>query len=331
MLDVYDSIPDGLLELSASQLHEKLNNPTLIHLQGRRQRPMFLSTLLHGNEHTSWDATRLLLAKYQDQTLPRSLSVFIGNVSAAKYDRRYLDHQSDFNRIWGSEVQRPHPLMQKVLDEMLARNMFLSVDVHNNTGKNPHYACVNSTANEFLYLASLFSRNIVYFLKPEGVQSMAFSKHCPSVTVECGLSGQSSGTEHVYDFLQACLNLSEFPENTITNKDIGIYHTMAVARLVEGLSLAVEPSETDVCLFKHIEKYNFSKLSAGTGIAKVRNGIRKPFQVINETGEDVTPMYFEQDDDIIKLSREVIPAMFTLDIETIHKDCLCYFMEEYQI
>ena len=82
MLNIFDRIPDGLLELESHQLWQLLDRPTLIHLQGDRQPALFVSILLHGNETTSWLAMRELLRKYhdQDRRLPRSLSLFIGNI-----------------------------------------------------------------------------------------------------------------------------------------------------------------------------------------------------------------------------------------------------------
>ena len=64
MLDVFDHIPDGLLKLESNQLFQLLKRPTLIHLEGDRQPPLFVSILLHGNETTSWLAMRELLRKY---------------------------------------------------------------------------------------------------------------------------------------------------------------------------------------------------------------------------------------------------------------------------
>ena len=154
MLNILDQIPAGLLDARPEQLEDLLGKPTLIHLPGRREEPLFLSTLLHGNEPTGFLAIQQLLKQYQNKTLPRSLSIFLGNLPAAKQNLRRLDNQPDYNRIWpGTEEPESAEtrLMQQVVDEMIQRRVFASVDVHNNTGLNPHYACVNvlntSTSN----------------------------------------------------------------------------------------------------------------------------------------------------------------------------------------
>ena len=176
MLNEINKLPDGLLECPLESLESLLGGPTLIHLPGRRPEPLFVTVLAHGNESTGFYALQALLKKYRDQELPRALSVFIGNVAAASQGLRFLDGQSDYNRVWPGTEQPDAPetvMMQRVVDSMRARKAFASIDVHNNTGINPHYGCINRVDNQFLHLASLFSRTVVYFIRPTGVQSMA--------------------------------------------------------------------------------------------------------------------------------------------------------------
>ena len=94
MLSELNALPEGLLDLEASQLHSVLGGPTLIHLQGREKRPLFVSVLIHGNETVGWEAIRLLLPQYDvaggDKMLPRSLSLFVGNTAAAEKAQRFL-------------------------------------------------------------------------------------------------------------------------------------------------------------------------------------------------------------------------------------------------
>jgi hypothetical protein len=139
MLTQYEALPPGLLDLPAARLGEVLPGPTLIHLPGRRTPPLFVSVLLHGNEDTGWLAAQSVLKKYAAAELPRALSLFIGNIEAARSDLRRLDGQPDYNRVWpGSEEAHPAELamMQRVVDVMCARGVFASIDIHNNTGLN---------------------------------------------------------------------------------------------------------------------------------------------------------------------------------------------------
>ncbi|NNJ91958.1 MAG: peptidase M14, partial [Gammaproteobacteria bacterium] len=99
-----DYLPEGLLGCQTTDLHAFLQKPTLIHLQGRNPNPVFISVLMHGNETVGWDAICRLLPKYTvaggNQELPRSLSLFIGNIEAAKESVRALPDKPDYNRIW---------------------------------------------------------------------------------------------------------------------------------------------------------------------------------------------------------------------------------------
>ena len=216
LLRHYQALPQGMLDAEPAQLAELLGGPSLIHLPGRRERPLFVSVLLHGNETTGVLAVQALLKKFRERELPRALSIFIGNVDAARDGLRRLAGQPDYNRVWPGSEHPDSPeqrMMAEVFDTMKLRRPFASVDVHNNTGINPHYACINRIDHRFMHLASLFSRTLVYFVRPVGVQSMAFAHLCPSVTVECGKVGQSASEDHAREFLEACLNLSEIPDH----------------------------------------------------------------------------------------------------------------------
>jgi hypothetical protein len=329
-LTTLDRLPDGLLELEARRLHERLTGPTLIHLPGRRPEPLFVSVLLHGNEDTGWAAMRQVLARHQRQGLPRALSLFIGNVAAAREGLRRLPGQVDYNRVWpGSpEPNRPEAaVMQQVVDDMARRGVFASVDIHNNTGLNPHYACVNRLEPRFLQLATLFSRTVVYFLRPLGVQSAAFAELCPAVTIECGKPGATQGETHAADFVEACLNLAAFPSHPVPPQDIDLYHTVATVKVPEHVSFGFEPDEADIVFLPDLDRLNFRELPAGSELARVRGNLARPLEVTDESGVDVGHRVFECKADRLRLRKRLMPAMLTKDVQVIRQDCLCYLME----
>jgi hypothetical protein len=81
--------------------------------------------------------------------------------------------------------------MRSVVETMVARGVFASVDVHNNTGLNPHYACTTELYQRFLHV----------------------------VTVECGKPEHAHRVEHVLEFIDACLYLSEIPQHPLPVQD----------------------------------------------------------------------------------------------------------------
>ncbi|MFM7885828.1 MAG: M14 family metallopeptidase [Pseudanabaena sp.] len=328
MLDVLDRLPEGLLNLESDQLYTILKRPTLIHLEGDRQPPLFVSVLLHGNETTSWLAIRELLRKYQDQRLPRSLSVFIGNVSAARYRLRHLPNQPDYNRIWQIGDSPEHQMAQQVIDEMRSLGVFASIDVHNNTGRNPHYGCIAHLEKDFRKLARLFGKTVVYYTSPKTVQSFAFGHFCPSIVVECGQPDVPDGTAHALEFIETCLNLDSFdslPDSLIT--DIDLFHTVAIVKVPEELNFSFTGNPDDDITFPaEMDCLNFSELPIGANFGNARTDLAY-LSALGEDGAEKGDRYFQIENGEIQLKIAAMPSMLTLDTDIIRQDCLCYLME----
>jgi len=330
MLNEIENLPQGLLDARVESLHEMLGGPTLIHLRGRHPEPLFVSVLLHGNEDAGFFAVQGLLRAYAGKELPRALSLFIGNVRAARAGQRRLDDQPDYNRIWPGTETPDLPearMMQRLVDILGARRAFASIDVHNNTGINPHYACINRIDNRFLHLATQFSRTVVYFIRPLGVQSMAMSALCPALTIECGKPGQEYGVEHARDFLDACLRLREIPSHPVPAHDVDLYHTVATVKIPERISFGFDLDDVDLSLVESIDHLNFRELSAHTALGRVRDGTVPRLEVSDEHGRDVYDRYFRIERNTLLTNCAFMPSMFTLDETIIRQDCLGYLME----
>ena len=328
MLTVIENrIPSELLTADARRLHEVLPGPTLLHLPGRRQPALFVSVLLHGNESTGLLVVQALLRRYDSKVLPRALSIFIGNVAAARYGQRRLDDQPDYNRIWpGSGDSSEHAMVAHVMDEMRRRGVFASIDIHNNTGLNPHYACVNRLSPPFLQMAAMFGRTVVYFTKPYGVQSMAFAELCPAVTLECGQPGHAYGVEHALSYVDACLHLAELPEHPVAPHDIDLFHSVAVVTVPRQVAFGFGNADAELDFLEDIDHFNFSELPMGTCFGWARSEQAR-LMCRNEHGEEVSDDYFSYTDGRIELAKPVMPSMLTLNEEVIRQDCFCYLME----
>jgi len=330
-LNILNHVPDWFYDISPKDLHSRLPGPTLIHLTGHREEPVFVSVLLHGNETTGFFAIQELLNNYRSQTLPRNLSIFIGNIEAAKHDLRRLENQVDYNRVWnhaGFSHDSPEAeVMAQVVDEMRRRNIFVSIDIHNNTGLNPHYACINRLDDSYYHLATLFSRTVIYFTHPQGVQSQAFAELCPAVTVECGQVGHEHNTLHARQYIEACLGLSALPAHPIPKHDIDLFHTVATIKIATQTSFSFSDANADLLFSADLDKMNFSELPAGTTLAKVNHKVTAPITVINEHGREMYSEYFTVYDHELRTTCPLMPSMLTTDEYVIEKDCLCYLME----
>lgn len=332
LFDEFEGIPEGLLDISVREIKAICPRPTLLHLGGRREPVLFVSLLLHGNEDVGLVAVQRLLKRYVNRELPRNLSLFIGNVDAAEQGVRYLSHQIDFNRAWpGSDlpVTPTHAMLKEITDRVVARGVFASIDLHNNTGRNPLYGCVSSLDAEHLQLASMFSRTVVYFTRPKGVQTGAFIAHCPSVTCECGKIGDESGVEHAVELIDACLHQQDFVDHQLAPGDIHIFHTVARIQIRNGCSIAFHPDEADIVFRNDLDALNFVELKAGDSLANVLGSMSDDFHIRDESGRDVTNEFLICKNGHVQFRRDTMPSMLTRNIEVIRQDCLGYLMERW--
>lgn len=323
-----DGFPEILLEAPSSELWRHLPGPTLFHVPGKQGSPLFVSVLLHGNESTGWAAMQTVLRRYHPN-LHRKLLLFVGNVGAAKYNIRTLANQHDYNRSWPGTLDDLRPeaqLMREVLDAVRFQHPVAAIDIHNNTGHNPHYACVNRLNDCYLQLARLFSRTVVYFQRPLGVQSAALSEICPAVTIECGLSGGPEGVAHAADFVQAALAVDHLPARPVPDGDLDLMQTHAIIKVPSGATVSFDGNDADFHFRSDLDRLNFSELEPGTLFGRLGSG-RLHRLIIEPSGPPASlSQYFTYDAGEIRLARRAIPAMLTRDRQAIRIDCLGYLM-----
>ncbi|MBT8124350.1 MAG: peptidase M14, partial [Gammaproteobacteria bacterium] len=218
-------------------------------------------------------------------------------------------------------------IMKEIVNEMQNNNLFASIDIHNNTGLNPHYACINKLENQFLHLASLFGPTIVYFLTPKGVQSMAFSEICPAVTLECGKVDSERGIAHALEFLDAVLHMKEIPNDPLAPQDIHLFHTIARVKVPDDVSFSFSKSNADILFTNELDKMNFSEMPANTCFGKVQTNNATCLHAFDDDDNEISDRIFQIKDQKIQLINSMMPAMLTLDEMVIRQDCLCYLME----
>ncbi len=324
----FDALPDGLLEMPATRLHEILPGPSLIRLPGEREEALFVSVLQHGNEDTGLLAVQQLLADYGSRPLPRALTLFVGNVAAAAHGRRRLDHQPDYNRCWPGTELPASPLTQmlaEVAANVRSQPLFASIDIHNTTGENPHHACINTLDPGCLRLARLFGRTVFYFTRPRGVQPQAFVDHCPAVLLECGRPGQAFGVAHARDYLAHCLELDALPQEPLA--PIDLYRSVALVEVRPEVRFCVGRGRCEeLVLDAELDRLNFRELDPGTVLGRVR-GEHLPVQATDPAGRDVSADYFEVAGGELRLRRPVMPSLLTRQPQIIRQDCLCHLME----
>ncbi|WBK00992.1 M14 family metallopeptidase [Methylocystis parvus] len=325
---VMDRLPPGFLDCPADRLVDILPGPTLFDLPGRDPNPLFVSTLLHGNEYSGLDAMQQVLRAHAARGLPRALLFFVGNIRAAAANLRTLPDERDYNRVWPGSLfcgEAQAEMARWVYDYAKRRGLFASIDIHNNTGFNPHYACVRRLEPKFIALAQLFSRIVVHFQRPVGTQAAAFADLCPAITVECGKAGAGSATQHAVELVEAALSIAHLPDHPPAPHDVDILRTCAIVKPPAEASFSFDGAPADFMFRSDIDHLNFSELTPGASFGVARSGMR--LDVLPGDGDDAQPgEYFDYAGGEIRLSRAAIPAMLTIDPRAVKLDCLCYLM-----
>ena len=324
-------MPEALLELPASALHQVLDGPSLIHIKGRRSRPLLVGILQHGNEDTGWEAVRRLLkSHYLFDELPRSMLLFVGNVEAARHRVRRLDDQPDFNRCWpdaSGTDSAAGGMFRNLLDRILEYQPWACVDIHNNTGLNPHYAAINRIQPDHLRLAACFAPKVVYFTRPAGTMSHALSEHIPASTLECGQAGDVHGVDHTMAYLETLLHIEDLSSLPPNPEEVQLFHMRATVTIPDDVLFGFGSVPAELALREDLDSLNFQELPKGTSLGQLSNGTARPLRAIDTRGRDVTSYYFSVAENQLQTARQIMPSMLTLDRRVIRQDCLCYLME----
>ncbi|QTF94276.1 M14 family metallopeptidase [Halomonas sp. BM-2019] len=328
-----DALPRGFLDCPVNRLDTLFEGPTLIRLRGERRPPLFVSVLLHGNEVSGLLAVQQLLKDFEHRRrpLPRDLWLFVGNIEAARYGVRRLPGQPDYNRIWAGGEHPECRLADELLDELRRQPLFAALDVHNNSGWNPLYGCVNRLEARYLRLARRFSAVMVYFTQPHEVLGVALSRLCPAATLECGLSGTAEGVSRVVHLITELLAAPAL-DATPPEPDFELLHTIATVRVddADRIGLGYQLERYDLCFPDDLEALNFRRLDADTAIGW-RSPNARGLCVTDNDGRNVTTHYLRYQGEFILTRRPCVLSMLTRNISVIYQDCLCYIMEPYPL
>ena len=332
MIENFDrlhGLPDGFFDISTANIRNLFPNPTLIHLEGKDPNFLFISILLHGNEFTGLKVMQKVLAEHAHD-LPRSILMFVGNVRAAEANRRYLPDQVDYNRCWPGTIQEPSAtsqMTQRIVEIAHGLPLFAAIDIHNNTGRNPHYACVTDPSLENQNLAARFNRVGMVF-NHKGLCTMAFDGICPAATLECGLPGDPDGIEHACRFIEDMLTLDELPHKQPTRHALHLVESHLTLNIPEHVSFEFDPAaDADLRFENEIEDRNFTLVDPHQVFGYTR--VARPISITDLDGHDVTDDIMRIEQGKIYLNNTLMPAMLTRDKLVIRQDCLCHLMQDY--
>jgi len=336
-LNIINELPDAFLDISYRDIKKIFEQPTLIHLKGHKSPALFVSILLHGNEFSGLEIMQKIFKKYQTDNgyiLPRDLWLFVGNVDAAELGLRAIDGQVDFNRAWPGT---PEPqtdtakLITKVFETINKDRLFAAIDLHNNTGQNPHYGCITDVTEENKYLCTFFNHIGMVFKSPKGVSTMAFDGICPAITLECSTPGNKPAEEKAFALLDDLMHMDHFPTKSLAKHDLQLVRNSATVKINKDVTFSFDDensiSDSDLILVKNFDHHNFTMLEKGEVFAHTK--VDKPLLIMSPEGEDITSKIIQNKNGSLSLKTAMMPAMITMDKSIVLQDCLCYLLEDY--
>lgn len=325
-LNELKELPQEILTCKSTELYDLLGGPTLIKIPGRRKPAMFLSCLMHGNEYTGLLAFQELFKKYGFKDWPRETWLFFGNLKAAAQGRRHLDDQPDFNRIWMRGEGPEQDMARQVVARVKEEGLFASIDIHNNTGRNPHYSIVTKLKPEYLNLAATFNDVALLFTDWLGTHTEVFSEMCPSVTVEAGLPGKPDGTQHVFEFVDTVLNYEEMPSPKLEDIKLKLLKMVGTIKLPQEASVGINDEPGDFVFSSDLDLVNFTEVEPGYVWGQHNDKYKLNF--FDRDDNDIAADYFEYNDGKVTNKKMIIPAMISPDKIIIKSDCLSYALEQ---
>jgi hypothetical protein len=322
-------LPDSEIEFLRS-----LAGPTLIAIPGRDPtRTRVATTLLHGNEPSGLRAMhRWLRAGRHPAT---NALLFIASVDTAlrepHFSHRQLPGRRDFNRCFNPPwIDAEGVLAEEVLAAILATEPECLVDLHNNTGHNPAYGVAIRLGETELGLVALFADRVVHAPLSLGTLVEATIDSCPSMTIECGRSGDPEADDVARTGLEIFLERDDL-ELRSTKRPMRVLEEPVRVCVTSDVSLAFadEPNpDARLTISADIDRHNFELLQAGAPIGWVQSGTAWPLDARRPDGRECSREMFRVKDGVLETCVDFIPIMMTTKPEIAKSDCLFYAARE---
>lgn len=307
-----------------------LGGPTWIDMPGRdRSRSRVVSTLLHGNEPSGVRALHRWLRGGAQPAV--DTGIFIAGVDTALeppgFAHRFLPGRPDLNRVWCEPFEgNEGELARQVLAVLRERPPECLIDLHNNTGQNPPYGVTFRIGVPERNLVALYAHRIIHTPIELGTIVEATCDVFPSVTIECGRSGDSRADDLAFVGTRRYLDA----------EDLGLDASPPMLEVVvdpvrvcvrPGVPLVFGDGPDDgegLVMSREVDQHNFELVPAGTCIGWVAPGIDWPVEAIGAGGRDRSFDLFAVKGNRVETRREMIPVMMTTHRENALADCLFY-------
>jgi hypothetical protein len=339
---VSDPIPIRVVEREAALRPERiparvedflglLGCPTLISVPGRDpSRTRIIATLLHGNEPSGLRAVHSWLETGHEPAV--NALIFVAATRTALtppgFTHRFLPGRNDLNRCWFPPFDgRAGAFAREVLRLFRESNAESLVDLHNNTGHNPPYGVGPAAGAAELSLVSFFAERFVHSPLRLGTLVEATRDDFPSVTVECGCSGDPVADASALAGLEAYLAEERLERRRSRAKRIEVFVDPVRVYVRDGVELAFGDGPVagaDFTVAGDVDRHNFEHLEPGVTIGWLGASGVWPIEALGEKGHDLSRDLFDERDGVLETRQSLIPIMMTSDRSNALADCLFY-------
>jgi hypothetical protein len=328
------ALPKERIPATTAEFLELLAEPTLISAKGHdTSRTRIVSTLLHGNEPSGLHAVRNWLA---GDSIPAVNTLFlIGAVRTARrppgFAHRFLPGRIDLNRCWfPPHTGRAGEFTGEVLRLFRQADPESLIDLHNNTGHNPPYGVSPRVGAEELNLVAYFADRVVHSPLRLGTLVEATQADFPSVTIECGRSGDPIADAAALAGLERYLHDQRAEHLGATPPSMQVLTNPQRVTVRAGVDLAFGESavaDAEFTVARDIDRHNFERLQPGVAIGWLAPGADWPIEAVGPDDRDVSRELFRLRDDILETRREITPIMMTTNRRNALDDCLFYVVD----
>lgn len=329
MINYLTELPYNFYNITQKNILETFQDPTMITLKGKSKKTVIISTILHGNETSGMEILKSFFKQNTPTSLEKNVILFLGNPRAYSLNKRQLENQLDYNRIWKYGHSFEHMIAKEALSYFKKFDLEACIDFHNNTGKNPIYACVNRKKESFLRLAQKFSDKVVYFTEPASALSNIMGDYCPSVTVEGGLSGFELGINQGIRLMEEVINGNSWQKDSITIENVHqSFGTILVHPHCQIDFDGQLTNSNDISIIKDFDDLNFKEVEKDYYLGLIKDPSK--IKIINKYGVNITKDFLKFDKQKIFCNQKFTASMFTRNIDVAKSDCLGYLMKKYK-
>ncbi|OFI35348.1 hypothetical protein BFC17_15035 [Alteromonas lipolytica] len=308
---------------------QQLNGPAVIFVPGKTRRKRAITTLLHGNEPSGFQALHRLLKEgfepYADTTF-----IVVSAIAALHeplFTHRALPGERDINRCFKPPYSdRPGLLAKLVLDYLVDLAPEAILDVHNTSGSGPAFSVASRLSAQHSALASHFTRWFIHTdIQLGSLMEVPFC--CPVVTIESGGAQDELATINAYNGLRSFLSVQDI---FTPRQDVELLEHPKRLEIHGQASLAYAERPVfgaNVTIRQDIEQRNFGITRPGDVLGWVDHCRLEHFRLSGQRKNEYLGDYFCADNSELTVTRPLKFFMVTTRSDIAKSDCLLYFVD----